>query len=255
MAPAQVADAMNRYELPRTESNPLMGLNTFGQMHALRSPLSHPAPFVAATSEASIRLAVSSDVEFALLPMLLRRLRVEAPGIALTVLRADPGQMPALLASGDVTLSIGPSHQAGNSRHQASLRSARPAVLRADTMPDQVCLSELCRRPHARVAFAASIDNDIDLALRELGLQRKVLLSVSQFNVLPALLAQTDMLALVPDYVAQAMVAQGGLRSDPLPMSAGGFDLMMAWDEHAGNDPAGRWLRSRCRMFLEEQSL
>jgi LysR family transcriptional activator of mexEF-oprN operon len=252
MAPAQVADAMNRYELPRNEYNPLLALGAFEKVHSLIPQLSPQAAFVAASSEASLRLAVSSDVEFALLPMLLRRLRIEAPGVALTVLRADPEQMPALLASGNASLGIGPVCEAASTRYQTVLRPIRTAVLRADSMPDPVCLNELCRRPHARVSFASSIDRDIDRALRGVGLQRKVLLSVSQFNVLPALLAQTDMLALVPDYVAQAMVAQGGLRSDPLPLPTPDFDLAMSWDEQTHNDPAGNWLRSRCRMFLGE---
>ena len=252
MASAQVANAMNRYDVPGNDHNPLLGLGAFEHMHGVFSSLSKPAAFIAATSEASIRLAVSSDVEYALLPMLLRRLRVEAPGVSLTVVRADPEQMPALLASGEVSLGIGLSAASDATHHRASLRRVRPVVLRTDTMPDQVCLSELCRRPHARVSFASNMDRDIDQTLRDAGLQRKVLLSVSQFNVLPALLAQTDMLALVPDYVAQAMVAQGGLRSDPLPLPAMDFDLVMSWGVQANNDPAGRWLRSRCRMFLGE---
>lgn len=243
---------MNRYDLPRNAHNPLLALGAFDQVHGLIPQFSRTSTFIAASSEMSLRLAVSSDVEFALLPMLLRRLRIEAPGIALTVLRADPGQMPALLESGEVSLSIGPGRETGNTRHQTSLRRIRPALLRADTMPDPVCLSELCRRPHARVTFAANIDSDIDQALKHAGLQRKVLLSVSQFNVLPALLAHTDMLALVPDYVAQAMVAQGGLRCDPLPLPTPDFDLAMTWDDQTHNDPAGRWLRSRCMMFLGE---
>lgn len=252
MASAQVANAMNRYDVPGNDHNPLRGLGAFEQMHGVFSQFNQPAAFIAATSQASIRLAVSSDVEFALLPMLLRRLRVEAPGVCLTVLRAEPEHMPALLASGEVSLSIGLSDVSDDTHHRASLRRISPVVLRTDTMPDQVCLSELCRRPHARVSFASKMDRDIDQALRDAGLQRKVLLSVSQFNVLPTLLAQTDMLALVPDYVAQAMVAQGGLRSDPLPLPAMDFDLVMNWGEQANNDPAVRWLRSRCKMFLGE---
>jgi hypothetical protein len=70
MAAAQVADAMNRYDLPRNECNPRMALGALERMHGLMPQLKRQAAFIAATSEASFRLAVSSDVEFALLPML-----------------------------------------------------------------------------------------------------------------------------------------------------------------------------------------
>ncbi|MCY1463776.1 hypothetical protein D9M71_817220 [compost metagenome] len=62
------------------------------------------------------------------------------------------------------------------------------------------------------------------------------------------------MLAVVPDYVAKAMIRQGGLRADPVPMSLPTLDLSMSWSATLDNDPGERWLRSRITDYLSEKS-
>jgi LysR family transcriptional activator of mexEF-oprN operon len=241
---------MNSYDMSRNDRNPLLAPGAFAQVHSLVPGLCPNRPFVAATRQVSFRIAVSCDVEFALLPLLLRRVLVEAPDIDLTILRADAQQIPALLQAGEVSLGIGATAERASGEHRALLRPMNTCVLRADSMPDAVTLNELCRRPHVQVSSAAPVHEALDHALSRLGRQRRTVLRVSQLSALPALLAQTDLLALVPDYVAQALVMHGGLRCDPLPVHTQALELAMSWNASAEHDSSERWLRSRCRMFL-----
>jgi LysR family transcriptional activator of mexEF-oprN operon len=84
--------------------------------------------------------------------------------------------------------------------------------------------------------------------------QRRVVLSVPQFSALPVLLARSEMIAIVPDYVARAMALTTGLRAEPAPIRLPERELSMVWRGTSHNDPGERWLRSRCCAFIGEQA-
>ncbi|MCY1561819.1 hypothetical protein D9M68_991300 [compost metagenome] len=86
-----------------------------------------------------------------------------------------------------------------------------------------------------------------------MGRQRKVVLTVPQFSALPALLAGSDMLAVVPDYVALAMVRREGLRAQFAPLELPEHDLTMVWRGTSHDAPGERWLRSRLSFHLCQQ--
>lgn len=54
----------------------------------------------------TFRIGLSDDVEFGLLPPLLRTLRREAPSVVFVVQHVDYWRIPDLLASGDITVGI-----------------------------------------------------------------------------------------------------------------------------------------------------
>lgn len=66
-------------------------------LDSISTAVSRAAEFDPATSTSVFRIGLSDDVEFALLPMLLKRLRAEAPGIVLVVRRVNYILMPGLL--------------------------------------------------------------------------------------------------------------------------------------------------------------
>lgn len=218
-------------------------------LDAISTAVSRAADFDPKTSQAVFRIGLSDDVEFALLPPLLRRLRAEAPGIQLVVRRANYLLMPQLLASGEISVGVSYTEELPANAKRKVLRRTQPRLLRADAIPGAIDLEDYCRRPHALVSFAGDLSGFIDGELAKLGRQRRVVLAVPQFNGLAALLAGTDIVATVPDYTAATLTASGGLRSEPLPLPTPNFELHMVWRGAQDNDPAERWLRSRLQMF------
>lgn len=209
--------------------------------------------FDPATSEATFHIGLSDDVEYALLPTLLRSLRVDAPNIRLVVRRADQWQLPQLLASGEISLGISHTLQLPANARSRLLRSIRPMVLRADSQAGALNLEEFCRRPHAVVSSMGNVIENADRALHSLGRQRKVVLAVPQFSALPMLLEGSSMIAIVPEYVAQAMSGSGGLRAEAVPVALPQQELSMVWRGTAHSDPGEQWLRSRCSSLLGAQ--
>ncbi|AOE84956.1 LysR substrate-binding domain-containing protein [Pseudomonas sp. TCU-HL1] len=218
-------------------------------LDSISTAVSRAADFNPATSNAVFRIGLSDDVEFALLPALLRRLRAEAPGVVLVVRRTNYLLMPNLLASGEISVGVSYTDELPANAKRKTLRRARPKLLRADSVPGALSLDDYCERPHALVSFAGDLGGFVDEELAKVGKTRKVVLAVPQFNGLGTLLAGTDLVAMVPDYTAAALTAAGGLRAEDPPMPTQAFELSMAWRGAQDNDPAERWLRSRIQMY------
>ncbi|PZW71492.1 LysR family transcriptional activator of mexEF-oprN operon [Pseudomonas sp. URMO17WK12:I1] len=219
-------------------------------LDSISTAVSRASEFDPATSNAVFRIGLSDDVEFALLPALLRRLRSEAPNVVLVVRRANYLLMPNLLASGEISVGASYTEELPANAKRKSLRRSKPKLLRADSIPGKLSLDEYCARPHAMVSFAGDLNGFIDEQLARFDRTRKVVLAVPQFNGLGTLLAGTDLIAVVPDYTAAALTAAGGLRAEDLPFESDSFEMSMAWRGAQDNDPAERWLRSRIQMFF-----
>jgi LysR family transcriptional regulator, mexEF-oprN operon transcriptional activator len=219
-------------------------------LDSISTAVSRASEFDPATSTSVFRIGLSDDVEFALLPLLLKRLRAEAPGIVLVVRRVNYILMPPLLASGEISVGVSYTSRPAGQRQTQVLRRSLPKLLRADTVPGSLSLDDFCARPHALVSFAGDLSGFIDEELEKLGRKRHVVLAVPQFNGLSTLLAGTDIIATVPDYTAEALTAAGGLRAEDPPLDTQSFELHMAWRGSQDNDPGERWLRSRIQMFF-----
>lgn len=219
-------------------------------LDSIAAALSRCQAFDPPTSEATFYIGLSDDVEYALLPCLLRRIRIEAPNVTLVVRRADQWQLPKLFASGEISLGISHTLQLPANARCKRLRLIHPMLLRADSQLGELDLDEFCRRSHVVVSSMGNVIEDADRVLHLLGRQRKVVLAVPQVSALPVLLAGSDTIAIVPDYVARAMSGSGGLRAEAAPIALPQQELSMVWRGATHNDPGEYWLRSRCSAVL-----
>jgi DNA-binding transcriptional LysR family regulator len=81
-----------------------------------------------------------------------------------------------------------------------------------------------------------------DATLSRLGLSRRVVLSVPSFLFLQSVVAQTDLVAMLPQRLARQCA---GLRVTPAPVEVPGFEMAMFWHERVHRDPAHQWLREQ----------
>jgi LysR family transcriptional activator of mexEF-oprN operon len=219
-------------------------------LDGLSIALSRAHEFEPAISTMKFRIGLSDDVELALLPPVLKALREEAPGIVIIVQHVDYWRIPDFLAKGEITVGITQTRELPANAKRKRLREIYPKVLRTDVGNPPLTLDEYCSRPHVLVSHTAHTSGMVDDWLERAGKQRRVVLSVPQFSVLPSLLAGTDMLASLPDYAAEAMAASGQLQCDPLPFEAQVLELDMVWLSVLDNDPAERWLRQRLEALM-----
>lgn len=225
-------------------------------LDSISTAISRASAFDPATSKQAFRIGLSDEVEFALLPALLRRIRTEAPGVVLVIRRANYLLMPGMLTTGEISVGVSYTDELPANAKRKTLRWSKPMVLRADTIPGPLSLDDFCKRPHAMVSYAGDLNGFIDDELAMLDRQRHVVLAVPQFNGLNSLIAGSDIIATVPDFAAATLTAAGGLRAEPLPFEPKtSFSLSMVWRGAQDNDPAERWLRPRIQMFMGDPDM
>jgi LysR family transcriptional activator of mexEF-oprN operon len=223
-------------------------------LDTISGAVSRAKEFDPATSCDVFRIGLSDDAEFGLFPPLLSRLREEAPGIIVVVRRANFLLMPALLASGEISVGISYTTDLPANSKRKKLRDIGVKVLRGDKRPGALTLDDYCARPHTMVSFSGDLSGNIDIDLAKVGRARRVVVAVPQFSGLRQLLAGTELIATVPDYAACALVEGCALRAEDPPFPIEPAELSMVWSGVHDNDPAERWLRSRITEFMSQES-
>jgi LysR family transcriptional activator of mexEF-oprN operon len=222
-------------------------------LDAMSNALSYAQAFDPATSKQTFRIGLSDDVECGLLPPLLKNLRQEAPNLVIVIRRSNFLLLPAQLESGEISVGVSYVMDLPANAKCRTLRSIKTLVLRADDRPGPLTLDEYCCRPHALVSFSGDLNGNIDRDFARIGRSRNVVLAVPQFNGLRALLADSEVIATVPDYAAAELVSAGGLRAEPPPFDIAQAKLSMAWSSAQDNDCAERWLRSKIIQFMASE--
>ncbi|WP_342322964.1 LysR family transcriptional regulator [Kosakonia sp. BYX6] len=176
----------------------------------------------------------------------IARLKQRAPGIRIRVEPVEPKRLLSQLERGDIDAALMTPYSTPADLHSRALFEERfVCMMRADH-PDAakktLTLERFCALEHALVSWDGERFRGVaDNALAALGKTRRVGVSVSNFLILPEILAVSDMIAVVPQRLARLTPGMC-LRDAPLPIP--GFTKTLAWHERAHRDPAQQWLRA-----------
>jgi LysR family transcriptional activator of mexEF-oprN operon len=221
-------------------------------LDAMSMALSLTREFDPASSTMTFRIGLSDDVEYSLLPTLLRALREEAPHIVIVVKQVNYWNVSELLVSGEITAGVCLTRDLPANAKRKLLRTMKPMVVRADDASQPITLDEYCLRPHVVVSHVANISSFADEWLDAVGRKRHAVLSVPQYSTLPALMAGTNLICNLPDQLALAFANAGLLHAEPLPFITPDLELSMVWLSMMDTDPAERWLRKRLEQFMSD---
>ena len=107
-------------------------------------------------------------------------------------------------------------------------------------------LDRFCALRHVALAPAShSASNPVDALLARLGRRREVVATVPSFLAVPGLLEKSDVAAILPRRIFDAVAARWRLSSLALPFELEGFTLEQAWHERARRDAGHAWFRQR----------
>ncbi len=256
--------------LRRTFGDPLLvrgagGLVATTRAEAMASPLREalaamqravagPARFDPATAQRRFVLSLADYVGLVMLPGLLQRVAAEAPGVDLQVRNHD-GHGGELLARGEFDLMVVPdsrpvegsgirARKLFHERFVCLVHRDHPALARRWT------LESFVRLRHAVIAPTGRPGGVVDDALAELGLTRRVVLSLPQFLLAPFVVAGSDLVLTLPERVARVFVEQLPLLLVEPPLRLRGFTMQLLWHERSHDDPAHRWLRELCTEVM-----
>lgn len=208
--------------------------------------LEEQRPFEPVSSSRRFRLAMSDIGALYFAPPLLRRFQQVAPRLQTEIVQHSDGVLEEL-ATGRLDVAIGNLPGLAASTRSELLFREQYACLLSVKHPtitgNAMTLPEFAAARHIMVASPSSGHGLVDGILAQQGISRNVVARVPQFTVLPQLLADSDLVVILPSRVAELYAAQGGLRALPLPVAIAKFDVRLHW--HARQDAVSshRWLR------------
>ncbi|MCD7097561.1 LysR family transcriptional regulator [Stenotrophomonas sp. MMGLT7] len=201
-------------------------------------------PFDPAQASQTWRIAASDYSEFTILLPALSSLRKAAPATRLAIVQCAPSQVAKKAEQGDIDLAFLIGAEAPpdlrrrlmfTERYVLAGRAGHPRLKRRPT------LAQFCKLDHVIVSpDGGGFHGVTDAALAERGTTRHIALSVPHFLFLGAVLAHTDMVAMVP---SRLVGGDAALQVVEPPLDVPGFDMLMLWPERAHRDPAHQWLR------------
>jgi DNA-binding transcriptional LysR family regulator len=219
-------------------------------LDTLDAALRETETYEPARSDRTFRLHLTDIGETIFLPPLLRMLGRDAPHVRLAAFQFDDRDILPALESGRIDLALGyiPALTGARRRYLLSeryvlvMRASHPLASRAPT-----------RRALAQLQYALVRSHPATVrALAELGLADRVALELPHFMVLPRILADTDLAAIMPSRLAEAFKALGEYAIWRPRVGLPRFDVSVHWFWRFENEPGNRWLRDRVvEMFGE----
>jgi DNA-binding transcriptional LysR family regulator len=108
----------------------------------------------------------------------------------------------------------------------------------------KVSLAEFSSARHVVVVSEGTGHGKVDELLERSGIARNVLLTVPHFVAVGHILQHSDMVATVPERLAQALAGPFALAYVKHPASLPEIAINMFWHAKFHKDPANEWLRS-----------
>lgn len=205
--------------------------------------LLQPPSFDPASAEFTLSIAASDYALSVVLEPFFASLRRQAPGARTVVHPLSRSTIARQLESGAVDIAIMAEatepdlhvRSLFDERFICAMREGHPAAEAAWS------LDLFCSLDQLLVSFDGGFEGMTDRALGAIGRQRRVVLSIASFLVLPTILRSTDVIAVAP---ARLVSNAPGLLARTPPFEIPGFTLSAAWHERSHRDPALAWTRS-----------
>nr|WP_280923403.1 LysR family transcriptional regulator [Rhizobium halophytocola] len=201
--------------------------------------------FDPATSTRTFRIAATDNPAAILAPDLMPLIHAQAPRARIALTLPDKARIGETLAQGDVDLFIGAAEDAtpdliGRTLFKEEFVTAQRIGHPRGTGP--LTAEEFARLDHLLISTSGGgFSGVIDDAMGEIGLARRVSVSIQSYALAPLVIASTDCLCTLPRRFLERFTDT--LEIYPTPVPLGLFAVKLFWHPKMSGDPAHAWLR------------
>lgn len=203
-------------------------------------------PFSPADTRRVFRICMTDISEIVLLPTLINHLRHAAPGVSLEAenLSADSRQR---LESGEVDIAVGftPNLEAGF--YQQALFEQDFVCLASADHPrarGKIDRRTFSGEGHVVVTTSGTGHAIVDKVLAREKLERRVVLRVPSFLGVARIVADTELLVIVPRLLGEKLAAQARVQVLRPPVKLPSYKVKQHWHERFNAEAGNVWLRS-----------
>jgi len=215
------------------------------------------ASFDPATAKRAFTVGMTDIGEIYFLPKLMEEMARDAPDVTMSTVRNSSVNLRDEMEAGHIDLAIGllPQLKAGFFQRRL-FRQRYVCMFREGHGLDRrrLSLSEFSSAQHVVVVSEGTGHGKADELLERGGVARHVVLTVPHFVAVGHILQHSDMVATVPERLAQALVGPFGLAYVKHPAPLPEIAINMFWHAKYHKDPANEWLRSTVFRLHADQS-
>lgn len=208
--------------------------------------------FDAVTSKRTFTIRMSDILACLVLPRLMAR-NAGARRVGFNIVHLPPAETVDALERDelDVAVSMGLDHS-NSIRSQKLLADRMVCLMRKDhPVRRNFSFDTFISRRHMNVSMSGADLRFVDDVLAGLGHQRSIALNVPHWLLVPHVLKQTDLLAVMPGHLAAALIDNDLCMVD-VPFESAPFDWMVYWHRRHDQSCANRWLRDQIEQVCAE---
>jgi DNA-binding transcriptional LysR family regulator len=204
--------------------------------------------FDPATTKRAFRIAATDDVIEAILSTLFISIRSSAPGALIDAV-AVSGRVEHDLATGKVDLAIAADWWLRRVRQRETI--LRDTYVGLRRKPGPLNLAAFLKQDHVLVAPHGRKPGVVDAALKRLGRERCVAITVPDFASAARLVAASEMIVTMPSLIAAHYAGAYRLHHFPPPLKLPSLDIAMASDPRSMADAGVAWLAEQIRNHAD----
>ena len=229
-----------------------------------------PDSFVPAEADNTFVLAMADATAAEIIPRLVDIIEAEAPGVSLRVVplaTRDPrkllddeaidlavGYFPAVLADLTARAQVG---KAVAFDHRRLYDGEYVCVMRANhpLASGPMTLNRFCAARHLLVSFSGRPFGFVDEALSALGRERRVVLTVNQFFTAGRVVANSNLLTVLPRHFVGVTGIADALMLRALPFAVPAVHVDALWHNRHEQTSAHRWLRQAISRSVQQDDV
>ena len=212
----------------------------------IHSGINQRSSFEPESAQRAVTIGMTDIGEIYFLPKLIERLRREAPGVTLSTVRNTAVNLRDELESGKVDLALGllPQLKAGFFQRRLFMQRYVCLMRRGHRLDKRrLSLTEFSAAEHLVVVSAGTGHGKVDELLERSGVRRHVRLTVPHYVSVGHILSSTDLIATVPERLADRLIEPFGLAKVSHPAKLPEIAINLFWHAKYHREPANRWLR------------
>lgn len=213
--------------------------------------------FDPARDEREFRVALSDTAEAMYMPRALAALTRAAPGVRLRSVATAQPQLQRALSEGQVDVALGYFPDLQSSEFVRRRLGAHGFVCICSAANRDVrrdlTLERYLRARHVVFESPTRTQGLLEAYLAKRGLHRDVALTTPHFMSLPEIIAATELIATVPDAIADVFADIQRIARVELPFRSPVFEAHLHWSKSVQDDPANKWLRALLLAALSRQ--
>lgn len=216
-------------------------------LRSIRHDVLAQTVFDATSTRDTFVISLSDVGELEFLPGLVQRMSASAPHAHAQAVTCNPEALADAMESGDIDLAIGyfPDLTASVFKQQVLFSHSSVCLVRKKhpVCAKGISLDQYKAARHIAVEQQSRHRDLVEIALEEHGLRRDTVLTVSHYVNVPALVAQSDLIATIARPLAQRFAEQYPLTVLEVPFPIPKREIRQVWHRRFDNSTRLVWMR------------